>query len=75
MWQTEQTDFQMTAVVSVLLETVLRHLTLSMCGEVLSWSGEHDLRQSEAAAQKLATDGSLVLWLLQRCCLNKALSA
>ena len=48
--------FQMTDVIAVLDMTVSRHLTMSVCGEVLSWSGEHGLRQSEEKAQKLARD-------------------
>ena len=48
--------FQMTEVIAVLDMTVSRHLTMSVCGEVLSWSGEHGLRQSEEKAQKLARD-------------------
>jgi hypothetical protein len=33
----------------------MRHLSMRMCREVLSWSGELGLRQSEEAARKLAT--------------------
>ncbi len=46
--------FQMTAVVSALDETLMRHLETSLCGEVLSWSGELGLIQSREAALKLA---------------------
>jgi hypothetical protein len=46
--------FQMTAI--PLDEILTRHLNLRICGEVLSWSGQHGLRQSEAAARKLATE-------------------
>ena len=48
--------FQMTEVIAVLDTAVSRHLAMSMCGEVLSWSGEHGLRQSKEKAQKLARD-------------------
>ena len=48
--------FQMTEVVAVLDMTISKYLTLSVCGEVLSWSGELGLRKSEVTAQNLATD-------------------
>ena len=48
--------FQMTEVVSALDESVKRHLNMSMCGDVLNWSGELGLRESEVASQKLATE-------------------
>ncbi len=34
----------------------MRHLNTSVCAEVLSWSGEPELLQSEAAAWKLAAN-------------------
>ncbi len=49
--------FQMTEVVSTLERTVLFHLNIFMCGEVLSWSGAHALQRSEEAAWKAAIGG------------------
>jgi hypothetical protein len=37
-------------------DTVARHLSLEICSDVLNWSGELKLRQSEQAARKLATE-------------------
>ena len=48
--------FQMAEVALVLDETVMRLLDMLTCGEVLSWSGELGLRQSELAARRLATE-------------------
>jgi hypothetical protein len=48
--------YQMTEVSSVLDETVLRHLDIRMCGDVLSWSGGLGLKRSEEAAHTLAAE-------------------
>jgi hypothetical protein len=48
--------FQTTEVTSVLNHTIIEQLSIGMCVEVLSWSGEYGLRQSEVAAQKLALE-------------------
>ena len=48
--------FQMTEVLSVLDETVLRHLDIRICGDVLSWCGQLGLKHSEVAARKLAAE-------------------
>ena len=48
--------FQITEVASVLDETITKHLSMRICSDVLNWSGELGLRQSEQAAQKLAMD-------------------
>ncbi len=45
--------FQISEVVSTRDEFVMRHPNTSVCAEVLSWSGEPELLQSEAAARKL----------------------
>jgi hypothetical protein len=47
-------QFQMTGVALKVDMTVLENLDISVCGEVLSWSGELGLRQSEEAARRLA---------------------
>ena len=47
--------FQITEIASALDETVMRHLDMAVCGEVLSWSGELGLSRTEEAARKLAT--------------------
>ncbi len=49
-------QFQMTEVILALDETVVQHLEMRMCGEVLCWSGERGLKQAETAARKLATE-------------------
>lgn len=48
--------FQMTEVILALEKTVIGHLNLSMCGEVLSWNGEPGLKQSEAMARSIAVN-------------------
>jgi hypothetical protein len=46
--------FQMTDVSSAIDTTVLRNLSMIICGEVLSWSGELGLRKSDVASRILA---------------------
>ncbi len=48
--------FQITEVASALEDSVLKQLSVHMCGDVLNWSGNYGLRQLEAAAWKLATE-------------------
>ncbi len=49
-------QFQMTDVVSALEVTVLEHLNINVCGDVMNWSIDLGLRQVEATARKLATE-------------------
>ena len=49
-------QFQMTEVSSALDETVLRHLEIKNCVEVLSWSSELGMKLSEAAAREMAME-------------------
>jgi hypothetical protein len=47
--------FQMTDVFSVLEEAVMGHLSIGICGEVLTWSGRIGLSRLEEVARRLAT--------------------